>query len=164
MGISNGIGNLMFGIQNFVACNYEWMDNVAVNVVSFASFKKNKRVGTTSDTVNAVWHIYDPETATERTVQGITTSGYCIGRVKFGRYADTIASRCTSDNSKWNQNYSDVNYYTADKGRVVGRASYNANANGSLACAYAGNASSLSGTSHGSRLAFRGEIVFEDAA
>jgi hypothetical protein len=155
-------GNLIFGIQNFVACNYEWMDHVAVNVTSFASFKKNKRVSQSTDTINAVWHIFDPLTSTERTVQGITTSGYCIGRVKFGRYCDVIASRCTSDNSKWNQNYSDVNYYTADRGRVVGRSSSGANAHGGLVYAYASYASSYSYANLGARLAFSGEIVIAE--
>ena len=88
-------------------------------------------------------------------------SGYCIGRVKFGRYCDIIASRLTTDNSKWNKNYSDCQYYTHDRGRCVGRSSYSAYAGGGLVFSSADNASSFSSASVGSRLAFSGnyEIV-----
>lgn len=160
----SNIGNIIFGIQNFVACCYEWMDNVAVNVQSYLQFKKNKRVENASDPIDAIWHIYNPITGAERTVQGINQSGYCIGRVKFGRYCDVIASRVTSDNSKWNQNYSDGQWYSHSRGRVVGRASYNANALGGLVSAHAGGASSVSSTGFGSRLAFSGKIVIVDNA
>ena len=160
-GSSTGsLGNIIFGLQNFVACCYEWMDNVAVNVKSFISWKKNKCVDNNSDDpTDAKWHIYDPVTGEERVVQGLNTSGYCIGRVKFGRYADVIASRLTTDSSKWNQNYSDGQWYSHARGRVVGRANNYAYANGGLVFANASNASSYSGTSVGSRLAFIGKIV-----
>ena len=160
-GSSTGsLGNIIFGLQNFVACCYEWMDNVAVNVKSFISWKKNKCVDNNSDDpTDAKWHIYDPVTGEERVVQGLNTSGYCIGRVKFGRYADVIASRVTTDNSKWNQNYSDGQWYSHASGRVVGRAGDNANAGGGLVYAYAGYASSVSYARVGSRLAFIGKIV-----
>ena len=88
-------------------------------------------------------------------------SGYCIGRVKFGRYCDIIASRLTTDNSKWNKNYSDCQYYTHDRGRCVGRSDSNASAAGGLVYSNANNASSYSHAHYGSRLAFSGnyEIV-----
>ena len=149
----SNIGNLIFGIQNFVGCNSEWQDNVAINVLSYKDFLKNKGNSSVGDTVDHVWHIYDPETDTERTVQGINVSGYCIGRVKFGRFADIIASRCTSDNSYWNKNYSDAQYYTASTCRVPLRSVNNANASGGLVYAYAYYASSYSHASLGSRLA-----------
>ncbi len=160
----SNIGNIIFGIQNFVACNYEWMDNIAANVISFTSFKRNKCVGQATDPIDAVYHIYDPVNKTERTVQGLKTNGYCIGRVKFGRYCDTLASRVTSDNSKWNLNYSDAYYYTNDRGRVVGRANSYAYAWGGLVYSNANNVSANSNTNYGSRLAFSGEIeIIEDA-
>lgn len=158
----SNIGNIIFGIQNFIACNYEWMDNIAANVTSFTLFKKNKSIGVGSDPIDAVYHIYDPVSKTERTVQGLNTSGYCIGRVKFGRYADTLASRLTSNNSAWNQNYTDGYYYTHDRGRVVGRASNNANASGGLVYSDAGGVSANSYAGYGSRLAFSGEIEIVD--
>ena len=157
----SNIGNIIFGIQNFVACTYEWMDNVAINVPSYLQFKKDKRVANNAYPIDVVWHIYNPITMTERTVQGINSSGYCIGRVKHGRHCDVIASRVTSDNSKWNMNYTDVQYYTHDRGRVVGRANNNANANGGLVYSDAAHVSSYSDTSYGSRLAFRGKVVIK---
>lgn len=159
----SSIGNLIFGIQNFVGCNYEWTDNVAVNVVSFKSFLKNKGAAITADKIDRYWHIYNPATDTERKVQACEafSAYYNIGRVRFGRYCDCIASRITSDNSNFNQWYTDSYYYAADRSRVVGRG-------GSLAYAYYGlvfanalHASSHSNTNFGSRLAFNGPIEIE---
>lgn len=160
---SNNAGNLMFGIQNFVACNYEWMDHVAVNVTSFLDFKV-KRAPTTEPSypIDSRWHIYNIQNDTERVVQGINISGYCIGRVRHGRFMDIIAGKCTNDNSQWNKNYSDGFYYTHDRCRVVGRANYGANAYGGLVYSYVVDVSSLSVTYCGSRLAFSGTIVFDD--
>ncbi|MBD5506281.1 MAG: hypothetical protein HDR09_21640 [Lachnospiraceae bacterium] len=160
---SNNAGNLIFGIQNFVACNYEWMDHVAVNVLSFKDFKAKKCPTTEpSYPVDMRWHIYDIQSDTEREVQGINASGYCIGRVRFGRYMDTIASKLTNDNSQWNKHYADGFYYTHDKCRVVGRAYSSANAYGGLAFLSASNVSTYSVTVSGSRLAFSGKIVMVD--
>ena len=146
-------GNKILGLENFFGCNSEWMDNVALNIENWETFVSNKCVGVTSDPIDAKWHIYNPIDKTERVVQGVTTNGYCIGRVKFGRYADVIASRTTTDNSKWNQNYSDGYYYTASTGRCVLRSSVSSNAFGGLACANASHASSGSSSNDGARLA-----------
>ena len=151
-------GNKILGIENFVGCTWEVMDNVAVNVLSFKSYLENHGVEINTDPIDAKWHIYDPISKTERVVQGITTSGYCIGRVRHGRFCDVIASKCTSDNSVWASNYSDANYYSGSRCRVVGRSSFSASAYGGLVYAYARSASSYSSTDNGSRLAFRGEI------
>ena len=161
--IYNGstIGNVIFGIQNFVGCNSEWMDNVAVNVESVAAMRKNKFALISSFPIDGKWHIRNPYTKTERVVQGVTdSSGYCIGRVKFGRYADVISSRQTTDNSKWNQWYSDAQWYTADRSRVPLRSYNNAYAVGGLVCADADYAGSSSNSGSGVRLAFRGVVVF----
>lgn len=160
-GTSNN-GNKVLGFESFVGCTWEVMDNVAVNVVSYDSCLKNHFAEIANDPIDAVWHIYDPINKTERTVQGITTTGYCIGRVRNGKYCDVVASKCTTDNSKWVANYCDTNYYTASKCRVVGRSNNYASAYGGLVCAFANNASSDAYTSSGARLAFRGEIVIED--
>ena len=162
-GTSTGsLGNIIFGLQNFVACNYEWMDNVAVNVKTFISWKKNKCVDNNAeDPTDAKWHIYNPTTGEERVVQGLNASGKCIGRVKFGRHADVIASCFTDDSTLWNQNYSDGQWYNHSRGRVVGRAFNNASAGGGLVYASADHASSYSYTSYGSRLAFIGKIVIK---
>jgi hypothetical protein len=159
---SGSNGNKCLGFESFVACTYEWMDNVAVNVPSWTQYLKDKGVQSTSYPINAVWHIYDPLNKTERTVQGINESGYCISRTKHGRYCDVIASKLTSDNSSWAKNYCDVQYYTKDRCRVVGRANNNANAYGGIVYAYASGVSSNSGSSYGARSAFRGEIVISE--
>lgn len=157
--IGSSAGNKVLGFESFMACTWELMDNVAVNVTSWEQYFKDKCSETSSYPIDAVWHIYDPINKTERTVQGLSSnSGYCIGRVKHGRHCDIIASKTTSDNSVWASNYCDANYYSGSRGRVVGRASSNAVAGGGLAYAYAFYASSNSYTYCGSRLAFRGEI------
>lgn len=161
--IYNGsnIGNVIFGIQNFVGCNSEWMDNVAVNVESVAAMRKNKFALISSFPIDGKWHIRNPYTKTERVVQGVTdSSGYCIGRVKFGRYADVISSRMTTDNSKWNKWYSDGQWYSAEISRVPLRSYVSAYASGGLVCADASYAGSLSYSYSGVRLAFRGAVVF----
>ena len=160
---ASGVGNLMFGIQNFVACNYEWMAHVAVNVTSFKDWKAKKcPTDDSSYPTDARWHIYNCVDDTEREVQGINASDRCIGRVRYGRFMDVVPSKLTNDNSQWNKNYSDVFYYTHAHCRVVGRAFSYANANGGLVCAYAGSVSTGSGSNYGSRLAFSGPIVFDD--
>lgn len=151
-------GNKCLGFESFFGCTWEVMDNVAVNVISWESYLKNHGVELAADPIDAVWHIYDPLTKTERTVQGITSSGVCIGRVKHGRHCDIIASKCTTDNSKWALNYCDANYYSGSRCRVVGRSSYNAYAGGGIAFAGANYASSDADSSYAARLAFRGEI------
>jgi hypothetical protein len=159
------IGNIIFGIQNFVGCNWEVMDLIAANVPSFAQFKKDKRVATSSYPIDAKYHVVrNYETKEESVIQGLNTSGYCIGRVKFGRYCDIIASRVTTDNSKWNKNYSDCQYYTHDRGRCVGRSNDNAGAGGGLVCSYASYASSDSHSHYGSRLAFSGKYVIVESS
>lgn len=160
----SNIGNIIFGIQNFVGCNWEIMDFIACNVTSFTQFKKNHRVGVSTDPINAVYHVKDPFTNTERTIQGLSTSsGYCVARVKWGRFCDVIASRFSNDNSQFNKQYSDCQYYTADRGRCVGRSSYNAVAYGGLVYSSAVYASSYSVAYVSARLAFSGdyEIVEE---
>ncbi|MCM1217652.1 MAG: hypothetical protein NC548_24435 [Lachnospiraceae bacterium] len=156
-------GNKILGFENFVGCTWEVMDNVAVNVASFESYLKNHGVeNATVDVINAKWHIYDPITKTERVVQGITSNGVCIGRVKHGRFCDIIASKCTSDSSQWAANYCDGQWYSASRCRVVGRSNNYAYAYGGLVYANAYNASSYSSAYNGSRLAFRGEIVISE--
>lgn len=152
-------GNKCLGFESFFGCTWEFMDNVAANVPTYAQALKDKMSDQiTSYPIDAKWHIYDPIKKTERVVQGITTSGYCIARVKHGRFCDVIASKCSSDNSLWAKNYTDGQWYSASRCRVVGRSSGNSYANGGLVYASTSNASSSSSTGYGSRLAFRGNI------
>ena len=158
-------GNIIFGIQNYVGCNSEWQDNVAVNVSSFVEMRRQKYAEVAAFPIDAKWHIYNPLTKTERVVQGITdTNGMCVARVKHGRYCDMIASRCTTDTSKYNENYSDGHWYTAGRSRVPLRSCSHANAYGGLAYSYAHYAGAHSYSFFGVRLTFRGECVFDDEA
>lgn len=151
-------GNKCLGFESFFGCTWEIMDNVAININNYADALKSKMTGISSYPIDHKWHIFDPITKTERTVQGLNSSGYCIGRVKHGRHCDIIASKVTTDNSVWAKNYTDGQYYSASRCRFVGRSSSNASAYGGLVCANAYHGSAHSGADIGSRLAFRGKI------
>ena len=155
-------GNKCLGFESFFGCTWEFMDNVAINVPTYAQALKDKMSDQVSSyPIDEKWHIFDPITKKERVVQGITTSEYAIARTKHGRYCDVIASKCSSDNSVWATNYCDGNYYTASRCRVVGRSNTYSNAYGGLVFANAYFASSNSNSINGSRLAFRGKISIQ---
>lgn len=157
---ASNVGNVMFGIQNFVACNLEWMAHVAMNVPSFKEWKKAKYpTDDASYPIDARWRIFDVSNGEERSVLATTQiSGRCVGRVRHGRFMDIVPSKTTDDNSAWNKNYADMWEYNNSRCRVVARAYDNANAYGGLVFAYANSVSSNSYTSFGSRLAFSGDI------
>lgn len=159
-------GNKILGFENFIGCTWEVMDNVTVNAASFADYLKQHGVGvSSSDPIDDVWHIYDPITKTERTVQcqkGLSFGGQCIARTKHGRFCDVIASKCTTDTSQYAANYTDGYWYSRDRCRVVGRSDNGAHASGGLVCAHASSASSSSSAGYGSRLAFRGDIEISE--
>ena len=161
---SSTSGNKILGIESLSGGIWEGMDNVAVNVGSFAHTFANHGVADSStDSADGVWHIYDPQTASERTVQGLTSgSGYNIARVKNGRFMDTVPSKVSSDNSTFRTYYCAYWSYSSSTGRRVGRSSYGTYAYGGLAYASANYAFSGSHTNFGSRLAFRGDIAISD--
>ena len=156
--------NKLLGLEGFIACNYEWMDNVAFNVKTWADFKKAACVATGQDSVNYKFHIYDPISGTERVVSAPSAGSGCnVARVKHGRFCDTIVSKFDqSDSSRFVTYYCCYASTNGSTGRVVGRAGSVAYANGGLAYAYTSYASSSSYSNFGSRLAFRGEIVEVD--
>ena len=166
-GQDSGKLNKIWGLEGFVACNLEIMDNIGCNIKSFASWKANKRPDNgADDVVDGIYHIYDMRTDTDRTVQGLMSqaqdwSGYDVARVRHGRYCDTLASSFNNDVSKWSTNYACGSYKTQSKGRVVGRASDNAGSNGGLVYSNASIASSRANTNVGVRLAFDGELANE---
>ena len=123
---------------------------------------KDKTVEVNTYPTDAIWHIYDPISKTERLVQGTKDNGYCIARVRHGRYCDIIASRVSSDNSRWASNYADGQWYNHAKSRVVGRSNNSAFADGGLVFASANYASSQSSSFVGSRLAFRGKVEINE--
>jgi len=156
--------NKLLGLEGFIACWYEWEDNVALNISSWEYFKKNACVAASADRVDYKFRIYDPISGSERVVKAANVnSGYNVARIKLGRFCDTVVSKFDpSDNSRFVTYFCCYAAVVGSTGRVVGRASYSANVYGGLACASTGSASSYSSTYSGSRLAFRGEIVEVD--
>ena len=162
-GTSTGyLGNILFGLQNYIACMYEALDYVGINVSDYISWRKGKYSDTDAQhTIDAKWHFYDPVTKTERVVQGLNQSDLCIARTKHGRFCSMVAARLTS-NPQWNQFFTDAQWYSHSRGRLPRRAGNNANAYYGLAFVYAYYVASYAVTYYGVRLAFRGEIVIEE--
>ena len=149
--------NKVWNVEGAIACNWEIMDFIGVNITDFKSWKKLYRAQ--SGPVNGIAHIYDPRTDTERTVKYINSGGNNIARLRMGRYCDYLASAVSTDTSKFVMSYCAGTWYTASAGRCVGRASNNAYAVGGLVCADARVASSYSHPYGGARLAFSGELT-----
>lgn len=164
----SGSGNLIFGLQCFVASNMEWRSNLVVNASSFKDWKRRKcPTDVSSYPIDARWHIHDTSTGEERVVQGINVnSGYCIARLRHGRHMDIVPSKITADSSLFILNYADGFWYSHSRCRVCGRGSVNSVAVGGLVYSYTNIVSSLSYTYYGGRLAFDGEmeIVGESVA
>ena len=158
----DGRGTKCLGLESFFGVYYEWEDNVAVNIPSYRQYMKDKTVEVNTYPKDAIWHIYDPISKTERLVQGTKDNGYCIARVRHGRYCDIIASRASSDNSRWASNYADGQWYSHSGSRVVGRSYNRALAGGGLVFTSADLASSISDPNLGSRLAFRGKVEINE--
>lgn len=152
--------NKVWNVEGAIACNWEIMDFIGVNISTFKEWKANKRPQTGA--VDGIAHIYDPRTDTERTVKYPTGNGNNIARLKMGRFCDYIASSVSTDTSKYVMSFCAGTWYAASSGRCVGRAVNNAYANGGLVYAYANDASSHSRASNGARLAFSG-ILSNDA-
>lgn len=162
-GTSTGhLGNILFGLQNYIACMYEALDYVGINVSDYISWRKGKYSDTDAQhTIDAKWHFYDPVTKTERVVQGLNQSDLCIARTKHGRFCSMVAARMTS-NTQWNQFFADAQWYSHSRGRLPRRAGSYAYAYYGLACVGASGAASSAYADYGVRLAFRGEIVIEE--
>ena len=151
--------NKIWKLEGWVGCCYEVMDNVAVNVSTFAAWKAKKRPDNdASMPTDGKWHIFDEVSKTERVVQGLKSNSYNIARLKHGRFCDIIASSVTNDSSRFSTCYTACQWYTDSVGRCVGRAYSDANAYGGCVFAVADGGSSSSGTNSGVRLAFNGEF------
>ena len=90
--------------------------------------------------------------------------GYYPKKMKFGRYLDLIATADDPKNGSDTVGYCDYQWWpgsTNSKARVVRRSFSNSYAVGGVACAYADFTASNTGSSYGSRLAFRGSLVEE---
>lgn len=162
-GTSTGqLGNILFGLQNYIACMYEALDYVGINVSNYISWRKGKYSDTDAQhTIDAKWHFYNPVTKTERVVQGLNQSDLCIARTRHGRFCSMVAARMTA-NTQYNQFFADAQWYSHSRGRLPRRAGYNAYAYCGLACVNAYDAASNAYSCYGVRLAFRGEIVIEE--
>lgn len=157
----NNTPNLVWGIEGFIACTYEVMDYIGMNIPNFKAWKAAKRTdGNIGAVTNGLMHIYDEYTDTERTVQAITTIGLCISRIVLGRHCDVIASSAYS-NGRWDTGFCAGFYSNSSLGRCVGRSSCSAGADGGLVYASADVGSSVSFTSLGVRLAFTGVLENE---
>ena len=162
-GTSTGqLGNILFGLQNYIACMYEALDYVGINVSNYISWRKGKYSDTDAQhTIDAKWHFYNPVTKTERVVQGLNQSDLCIARTRHGRFCSMVAARMTA-NTQYNQFFADAQWYSHSRGRLPRRAGNVAYAYFGLACVYASDAASYAYSYYGVRLAFRGEIVIEE--
>ena len=149
--------NRSLGVEDPWANGAEWMDNVAVNVSSYAGYRRLHCQVPSGSSVDNVWRVYDPVHATERAVKGVAGSTE-IARVRWGRFCDVVPSKLV-DNSNYNTYYCDQQEYSASTGRVVRRSYYYATAASGLVYVYASYGSSNAYVSTGARLAFRGEIV-----
>lgn len=156
---------LMFGIQGFVGILAEPLANVVINVPTFKQWKAAKYIaGGSSYKIDHRWHIYDPQTDTERVVKGITGvyTAYCIARVRFGRFMDTVPGRLLADSSVMSTNYSDGFMYEPHLASVVLRSGYVGYADNGLVHFNARGVANSSNYVYGARLAYSGEIVFDD--
>lgn len=161
-GNANNMPNKVWGLEGFIACMWEVMDNVGVNVSSFAAWKAAKKPDNDNTMpTDAKWHIYDEKAKAERVVQGINSSGFNITRLKHGRFCDVIASSFSTDRNAFSTGYAAGQWYNNARGRCVLRACLSAYAYGGLVCAAADVASTVSGTGVGARLAFDGVMENE---
>lgn len=162
-------GNNIWGLQNYIGCIAECLDNVAMNVASFRAFRKNRSLPATSDPYDYRWVIFNPATGEERKVQCVTgtvTNGVCISKFRWGRHCDITPSQTTPSHADWSLYTGDVYYCSPNgAGRILIR-SGRPNAQAGLCSIQTGVGSgALNYTySYGAagRLAFRGEIVSVD--
>ena len=128
------------GYEDIYGHKYEMMDNVKVN----------------AGTVDGKWTITEPD-GTVRKVKGATSSAW-IAAVAHGRYMDVVPVGTMQASSS--TGYCDMYYYSGATDRVVYRGCNNANANGGVSSAHASYGASYADSVIGSRLAFRGIIVW----
>lgn len=128
-------GSINFwGLENWWGNKYEWIDNVVVN--------------------NRLWKITEDD-GSVRQVQGGTSSGW-IKKVAVGEHLDMVPTESGASDTT---GFCDYYNYSSATARVVLRSSSYSHTDGGVACAYANSDASNTGSSFGSRLAFRGEIV-----
>ncbi len=128
------------GYEDIYGNKYDMMDNVRVN----------------AGTVDGKWTITEPDGAV-RKVKGATGSAW-IAAVAHGRYMDVVPVGTMQASSS--TGYCDMYYYGGSVDRVVCRGFYFAHASGGVSHAGASYDASHAHANIGSRLAFRGKIVW----
>jgi len=149
----------IFGLEDWWGCATEWVDNVAMNVKSYAEYYRGGNVAPAGSAVDWIFRIRMRD-GSERSVQAANGGEAEIQRVRHGRYCDVIPSRYIS-NGNYNTFYCDSGTTNNSRtGRVVARSGSSANAGYGLVSVYAYNDAATSSSSCGARLAFRGEVEF----
>ena len=138
----------------------EWMWGVAMNVTSWAAYKKNKSVVPSGSVADGIWRILMPD-GSERAVQSIAASGN-IMRMRHGRYCDMVPSKVITNNS-YNTFYCDSWTYSGSTGRCFLRSGVSTSASYGFVYSSASGDAANTNSYYGSRLAFRGEFEFADA-
>lgn len=124
-----------WGLENWWGNKYEWIDNVVVNSYN--------------------WEITEPDGTVRKPGKAGSSSNY-ITKMMFGDCCDLIPTAASGSETT---GFCDYYYGSSSSARVVLRSGYSAVADGGVACVRAGNDSSNTHSSHGSRLAFRGQCV-----
>ena len=133
-----------WGLENWWGNKYEWIHDY------------NNPANSLSATVN------DPVNGGTRSLPVFDYGGYYPKKMKFGRYLDLIATTDDPKNGSDTVGYCDYQRWpgsTNSEARVVRRSYYDSSTGGGVACADAAYAASYTGSSYGSRLAFRGSLV-----
>lgn len=151
---------------------YRWTDDsetvkTAVqspNVMGYENWHGNKSewmlLEFCKDSVDYKWSSPMAD-GTTRSINGLRSTGSLWPKsVIGGRYMDTLIAGTGASSTTY---YCDECNQSASKGRVVYRSSNNANAYGGVSYAYAYNDAAGVNVSIGSRLAFRGAIVWAES-
>ena len=154
-------GNLLWGVQNYMGCGMEALDNVAVNINSWKLFKRNRCVEKPDDPIDNKWHVYNPNTKEVRIIQAVETGNtYCIGKVRWGKNCDIVCSQTTSDKSAFNRHFTDAYEFDRSKGRIPCHSYPYQQRNAGIVYANATYPSYQAYRILGGRLCFRGTIIF----
>ena len=152
--------NKMWGLEAWTATVYEWTDKGCLNAPSFDAFKKAKKVAQNAWVVDYYYNILQQD-GNERRVRAQNNGENNVARVRFGRYCDIVVGSYAGD-SAYAKCYACYQGANNQKGRVLGRSSYNAYAHAGVACSSTYYASSFSYAGGGARLCFFGEIENEN--
>lgn len=131
------------------------------NVLGYENWYGNKAEWMLLDfcksSVDYKWRSPMPD-GTERVINALRSSGSLWPKAVIGgRYMDTLIAVTGGSSTTY---YFDECYQNPSSGRVVYRSHYSAPAHGGVSCAYASSVSAGVSGYIGSRLAFRGEIVW----